>query len=91
MSGNAHGADFLAEKVWESLGWPIEKHPADWDKNGRAAGHIRNAEMANLGADVCVAFPLGESKGTRGMMKIAAKKGIPVIDASQIADKDLGL
>lgn len=90
MSGNARGADTLAEELWESHGWPIERHPANWDL-GKAAGHIRNAEMAKAGADVCVAFPEGKSAGTRGMMKIAEKKGIPVIDASQITDKELGI
>lgn len=89
VSGNARGADALAEKVWESHGWPIERYPADWDTHGRAAGHIRNAEMAKAGADVCVAFPLGKSAGTRGMMKLAEKYGIPVVDTSTIREEDL--
>ena len=89
ISGNARGADTLAEKVWESHGWPIERYPADWDTHGRSAGHIRNAEMAKTGADVCVAFPLGKSAGTRGMMKIAEKHGIPVVDTSIIREEDL--
>lgn len=91
VEGGARGADALAREVWESFGWPVETHEADWDTHGRSAGHIRNAEMAKSGADVCVAFPQGKSAGTRGMMRLAEKCGIPVIDASAIADKDLGL
>lgn len=43
-------------------------------------GHYRNQRMVDLGADVCLAFPLGESRGTRDCMKRAKRAGIPVID-----------
>ena len=36
--------------------------------------------MVDLGADVCLAFPLGESRGTRDCMRRASEAGIPVID-----------
>jgi len=42
------------------------------------AGFRRNAEMAALGAYICLAFPLGESPGTRNCMMLAEKAGIPV-------------
>lgn len=80
------GADAIADEVWRDLmtrypplGTP-EVHPADWRKHGRAAGPKRNAHMVSLGADVCLAFPLGASRGTRGCMALAEKAGIPVID-----------
>ena len=41
-------------------------------------GHVRNHHMVSLGADLCLAFPLGESRGTRGCMAAAHKAGIPV-------------
>lgn len=42
------------------------------------AGVVRNQKMVDLGADICLAFPLGESKGTRDCMRRAAKAGIQV-------------
>jgi hypothetical protein len=77
------GADALAEEIAERfLGWEVERHPADWDRHGKAAGPIRNQEMVDLGADVCLAFPLGESRGTRHCMAAAKRAGIPVVEAS---------
>lgn len=83
VSGNCPtGADKAAEDYWRRSDFgPIELHPADWDKHGKRAGFIRNSEMAKLGADLCVAFNKGNSKGTRMMVNIARKAGIPVIEA----------
>jgi len=55
-----------------------EPHPADWERHGRAAGPIRNQEMADAGADLCIAFPYGIGKGTYDMIERARKAGIPV-------------
>lgn len=76
--GGARGADQMAGYIALSMGWDVEVYPADWDKHGKAAGHIRNQQMVDLGADVCLAFPKGESKGTRNCMKRAEKAGIEV-------------
>lgn len=52
------------------------------EKNGRPycplAGHYRNQAMVDLGADLALAFPLGESRGTQDCMKRARKAGIEV-------------
>lgn len=85
VHGGARGADTLAGEWVQRMrtrGYPVveEVHPADWDKHGKPAGCIRNQEMVNLGADACLAFPLGESRGTRHCMKAAEKAGIPVIN-----------
>jgi len=36
--------------------------------------------MIDLGADVLLAFPIGESAGTRGCIALAVAAGIPVLD-----------
>lgn len=73
------GADLIAEELWRSWGYPVERHPADWDRLGRSAGPERNKEMVRSGAAGCLAFPKGLSYGTRGCMKLADVAGIPVI------------
>lgn len=73
------GADRIAEEIWEDfLGYPVERHPADWDAHGKAAGPRRNQQMVDLGADVCLAFPLPDSRGTKHCMAAAERAGIPV-------------
>lgn len=52
---------------------------ANWNKHGKAAGPIRNAEMVAGGADVCLAFPREGSKGTIDCIQRAKAAGIPVI------------
>lgn len=81
IHGSARGADTLAADVAQELGWTIEGYPADWKQYGRAAGPIRNTQMLESGhPDIVVAFHqhLSESKGTKHMVIIAKKAGIPV-------------
>ncbi|MEU9871140.1 DUF2493 domain-containing protein [Actinomadura sp. NPDC048021] len=63
----------------------IIRYPADWNKYGKAAGPKRNKQMVNdhLDADYVLAFPLGESKGTRGCMKYAKWMGLDVINLGE--------
>lgn len=88
VHGGARGADTLAGewvKKMQTLGYQVvaEVHPADWDRHGKSAGVIRNQDMVDAGADVCLAFPEGESRGTRHCMKAAKKAGIPVINFAE--------
>tara|TARA_R110000824_G_scaffold65772_6_gene171143 strand:+ start:3848 stop:4192 length:345 start_codon:yes stop_codon:yes gene_type:complete len=78
IHGAARGLDSLAGSLAEQRGLTVEAHPADWSLHGRAAGPIRNAYMASLGAHVCYAFPLKGSKGTRHMVTHARGLNIPV-------------
>lgn len=70
VSGGAPGADTLGEKYAYERGYSITRFPADWEVYGRAAGPIRNREMAEY-ADALIAFPVGKSPGTRNMIKQA--------------------
>lgn len=51
-------------------------------KNGKPycpmAGHLRNQLMVDLGADICYAFPLPDSRGTKDCIRRAKKAGIKV-------------
>lgn len=72
------GADMIADSTWRRWDLPVEPHPAERDANGRILGPERNALMVNLGADLCLAFPLADSRGTRNCMRLAREAGIPV-------------
>jgi hypothetical protein len=59
IEGEARGADIIARKEAEKLGFNVLKHPADWDKHGKAAGPIRNREMLDLNPELVLAFHPG--------------------------------
>ncbi len=61
VHGDCPDGDRLAHTIARELGVPeddIERHPANWDAHGKPAGMIRNKEMVDAGADVCLAFVL---------------------------------
>lgn len=77
VHGDCQGADRLAEDVALELGITnIERHPADWDRHGKAAGPIRNAQMVDSldGTDKILAFWDGKSKGTQHTIKYARSR-----------------
>jgi hypothetical protein len=80
VHGAARGLDALAGSLAALMpGVTVEAHPADWNTHGKAAGHLRNQKMVDLGADLAMAFPLGESRGTRDFIRRAQAAGIRVI------------
>jgi hypothetical protein len=72
ISGTCQGADKLGEQYAKEKGYEVEQHPADWDRFGRAAGPIRNEEMAKV-ADACVVFWNGKTPGSKSMVALAKK------------------
>jgi UDP-N-acetylmuramoylalanine-D-glutamate ligase len=75
--GGATGADALAEE-WADV-WGMRKRvfPANWARDGRAAGPIRNQRMIDEGKpDLVIAFPGG--RGTADMVRRAKAAGIEV-------------
>jgi hypothetical protein len=78
VHGDALGLDTIAAEEATNLGFTVEAWPADWKIYGKAAGPIRNQAMIDAGADLVVAFPLGDSVGTRDCVARALKARIPV-------------
>lgn len=61
------------------LGYMVddEPHRADWKgPRKKGAGYARNAEMVNLGADLCLAFIYNDSDGATHCSGLAKKAGI---------------
>ena len=77
VSGGATGADYYGEQYASSRGLPCKVFRADWRNQGKAAGPIRNKEMA-LYADAVVLFPGG--RGTESMRKEARNGGLDIFD-----------
>lgn len=89
--GGARGADSIAEVCWNELvGSDVqtERWPAEWDKYGKRAGPIRNAQMITeskvrsekdghkLQSAIACHVDLANSKGTRDMvMKLQREIG----------------
>lgn len=82
VSGHASGADTLGEKFAKAYNYPLKIFPAEWDKYSKAAGPIRNEQMAKYAAEadrgILVAFPIGESRGTKNMIKLAKQYGLEI-------------
>lgn len=70
-SPDVDGADWAAR--W---GIPVKQFPADWKKHKRAAGPIRNREMAEYATHL-LAFWDGSSRGTADMINQMNRVGKP--------------
>jgi hypothetical protein len=77
ICGEAAGVDQLGKRWALDRGIPVESCPAKWEKFGRSAGPIRNAEMAAR-AHALIAIWDGKSPGTKDMIKAAKAKGLQV-------------
>jgi uncharacterized phage-like protein YoqJ len=89
VSGTANGVDKAGE-AWaasqlrqeypvQNFAPTITRFPADWDKYGKAAGHIRNKQMAEY-ADALLLIWDGDSRGSRNMKETMIALGKPVYE-----------
>jgi hypothetical protein len=79
IQGGAKGADFCGKLAAIELGIPYEEFLADWDRQGKRAGPLRNQRMLEEGKpDYVLAFhdDFENSKGTKSMVNIASKAGV---------------
>lgn len=79
VHGGCWGADRLGGWAARRLGIPVEVYPAEWDREGKAAGPHRNERMLAQGhPDLVLAFhdDLQNSRGTRDMLVRAVAVGI---------------
>ena len=77
LCGEANGADALGKKYAKERGFAVESYPADWKTHGKAAGPLRNRQMA-AAADACVVFWNGFSRGSESMIFEARRANIPL-------------
>lgn len=81
IEGEAPGADTMSREWAQERGIPWLPFPAQWDLYGRKrAGPIRNRQMHREGyPDWILAFHKNpsESKGTKDMVSVAMKAGLP--------------
>jgi hypothetical protein len=80
VSGHAKGPDQMGEAWAAERGLPVEVFLAKWDKQGKAAGVIRNRQMADWTRVTAarrnepaglLAFHEGGSPGTKNMIMTA--------------------
>lgn len=76
VCGKAAGVDTLGERWAQWAGLPVAEFPADWDQYGKAAGPIRNKQMA-VYADALIAVWDEKSRGTANMIKTMDSLGKP--------------
>jgi hypothetical protein len=79
IHGGARGADRLAGEWGTRHRISVRQFPAQWDKNGKKAGPIRNQQMLAEGKpDLVIAFPGG--RGTADMVRRARAAGVEVVE-----------
>ena len=79
VTGGAKGVDHIGKCLAFYSKKPHKEFPADWDQHGKAAGPIRNRQMAEYG-DALILIWDGESRGSASMKREAQKANIPVYE-----------
>jgi hypothetical protein len=79
VSGTAQGIDVCGEAYAREVKLAIERFHPDWEKNGKAAGPIRNREMAKHAHGLLLIWD-GESKGSANMLSEMKKQKKPIME-----------
>ena len=77
VSGGADGADKCGEQWARSKGIPVRVFHASWETHGKAAGPLRNEQMAQY-ADALIPFRGG--RGTQNMIRQAGFYGLQIVN-----------
>ena len=77
VCGMAKGIDETGRYWGESARVPVKQFPADWDAHGKAAGPIRNKQMAEY-ADALILIWDGKSRGSASMLRLAKDAGLKI-------------
>lgn len=78
ICGMCPGADLLGKRWAEENGIDVIEFPANFKLLGKAAGPVRNAQMAEYG-DGLILFWNGKSKGSANMLKCMEILGKPTL------------
>lgn len=76
VCGKAVGVDSLGEQYAIMRGISVKEMPANWAMHGKAAGPIRNREMAEY-TDCAIIIWDGESPGSRNMINEMIRRNKP--------------
>lgn len=82
VTGKAQGVDqipYLIKSILPNLQVAIKEFPADWNTYNKAAGPIRNAQMADY-ADVLILVWDGKSRGSANMKLQMERLDKPIME-----------
>lgn len=85
VTGGSTGADAAARAWAADHGVSCKIIEPDWRHDGTSAILNRNTELIDDGAELCLAFPMHDSTGTKDLIEKAIKAEIPttVIDSPE--------
>lgn len=78
VSGGAKGIDSYAKRFAEVYTLPLVEYIPEFSKFGRIAALLRNIDIVKV-ADIVIAFPSNNSRGTFHAIREAEKLNKPVI------------
>jgi len=76
VCGGAYGVDLIGKRWASDRDIAVKMFMADWEKHGKKAGPIRNAEMAHY-ADAAIIISNNDSKGSKSMINSITETGKP--------------